>query len=338
MITFSFTGPKPLTLSMIIPESLIQKHFESKMKSDKIELLRDFEEYSKHLPVREHHENIIPLYKQKFYARVEDIEQMAKRIMAKPPVRKTVPYVAAPASSGKSSSILPAFLLSKSMTNGATHYFYMAFHNNNHRCFKVLPCTPNEDELIAKNQGAAFIVECVKRLLENKKDLVIHLNKKPPLWQDSVGLLNEFLQDKLGNKAKIWFHLDEHYQMCKRDGSCIETGAAFSRGAMTALASAKNVKVIATYTDRPLSISPMSSSQVCRWPVALPILDINEVMATIPDFNFLSKHRNNIKSRDLERLLASMKFRLAYKIAINPLGMLHIPESFEKVGLIFLTK
>jgi hypothetical protein len=75
----------------------------------------------------------------------------------------------------------------------------------------------------------------------------------------------------------------------------------------------------------------MSSSQVCRWPVALPILDINEVMATIPDFNFLSKHRNNIKSRDLERLLASMKFRLAYKIAINPLGMLHIPESFEKV-------
>jgi hypothetical protein len=102
---------------------------------------------------------------------------------------------------------------------------------------------------------------------------------------------------------------------------------------MTALADSNNVYAIATYVDRPLSVSPQGSSEVCRWPVALPVLDVNQVMSNIPAFE--NKHKNNIKDKILRRLMASLKFRLGFKISNNPIGILHFPES-NKAGKAFL--
>eukprot|EP00600_Ochromonadales_sp_CCMP1393_P001207 CAMPEP_0174979394 /NCGR_PEP_ID=MMETSP0004_2-20121128/14748_1 /TAXON_ID=420556 /ORGANISM="Ochromonas sp., Strain CCMP1393" /LENGTH=54 /DNA_ID=CAMNT_0016230899 /DNA_START=54 /DNA_END=215 /DNA_ORIENTATION=+ len=40
--------------------------------------------------------------------------------------RKKVRYLSAPTASGKTSSVLPAFLESASMEDGGTHYLYIA--------------------------------------------------------------------------------------------------------------------------------------------------------------------------------------------------------------------
>jgi len=78
---------------------------------------------------------------------------------------------------------------------------------------------------------------------------------------------------------------------------------------MAALASAKGVTVIATYTERPL-LPAVGSSEVCRVPITLPPIDVNQVMAVVPeltidasDFGYTAR-----------RLLASLKCRLGFKL------------------------
>jgi hypothetical protein len=78
-------------------------------------------------------------------------------------------YAAAPACSGKTSSILSAFLQSNGISNGATHYIYMAFFNNEGRSFKVYPPIPSSQPYIAEMQGAAFMLRCVQHLLEKSR-------------------------------------------------------------------------------------------------------------------------------------------------------------------------
>jgi hypothetical protein len=48
----------------------------------------------------------------------------------------------------------------------------------------------------------------------------------------------------------------------------------------------------------------MGDSDVCRWPVSIPALDVNQVMTKMPAFE--NKHIDNIAtSKILQRLLAS---------------------------------
>merc|ERR1712000_511026 len=96
--------------------------------------------------------------------------------------RDRVKYVVAPARSGKSASFLPAFLKTTKNPEGFTHYFYLAFNNNAGNYYVPSPCDFSND-MIAERQGGAFIVECVKQLLESP----IYFDK--PDDSDSSGLL-----------------------------------------------------------------------------------------------------------------------------------------------------
>jgi hypothetical protein len=90
-------------------------------------------------------------------------------------------------------SVLPAFLKSKK----STHYLYLAFDNNNNngRYFKVNPnvITSCEDtaELL---QGAAFTIECVKKMLDHPNEEVydtIKLQDPPPFSPEKCKRLCE---------------------------------------------------------------------------------------------------------------------------------------------------
>jgi hypothetical protein len=61
--------------------------------------------------------------------------------------------------------------------------------------------------------------------------------------------------------------------MCERDGAVADQGAALSKGAMSALQQCG--RVVATFIDPLTAISHKASSEVCRFPIPKPILDIN---------------------------------------------------------------
>ena len=112
-----------------------------------------------------------------------------------------------------------------------------------------------------------------------------------------------------------------------------DRGADFSKGAMETLAMATDsnsteteewiipVTVVATYTDKP--DLPTLSTGVCRAPVALPPIDIERVMdlTKVKDekenyyFPFHFAFDKKKLDREGKRLFATLKFKLALKIA-----------------------
>jgi hypothetical protein len=312
--------------------SRIEEYFDGHMKNINVPLFKDFDSYSKSLPVRFYYPGskipeYVPLFKVEYCAQQEDLTEMVDAIMDPGPERESVKYVSAPTRSGKTSSVLPAFLRSTSMVNGGTHYIYLAFHNNNNRSFESSPYAPSSDEKIAERQGAAFMVECVRTLLEHPDDInryAIKVEESPELKVEGYSvIIGTYLTEKLGGNLNIFFHLDEHARMCSREEG---DGAAFSRGAMTALACAAGVTVIATYIERP-SLPTEKSSQVCRNPIPLPSIDITQVMSIVPE---LTIDASNF-SKDEQRLLASLKVRLGFKFReMDLMSILYHRGSLEK--------
>jgi hypothetical protein len=301
--------------SDLVPRFKLEEHFNKMNRKDDVALLKSFDSYLKSMPVRRYDTtgDYIRLCELEYLVRPNELKQMVQQIIKKPSIhiRAAVKYISAPTASGKTCSVLAAFLEATKMIDGPpppTHYLYIAFANNNRRNFQVSD-VPNLNLIKAEQQGAAFMVECVKVLLEKPdkvEDYILALNQNPPSVGDSKDTLNKYLLQTLGSDCNIWFHVDEHAKMCKRDGESIESGARFSKGAMELLANCKNATVIATYTERPLSINPESSSMTCRLPVAIPSIDINKIMEIVPELSFNS---TGFKPEQ-KRLLASFKFRL----------------------------
>jgi len=249
--------------------------------------------------------------------------------------RKEVRYISAPTRSGKTASVLPAFLQSTSMVGRSTYYFYLAFDNNNKRNFKCQPYIPSADPLVALKQGAAFMVECVKALFEHPdvfERYTIKLVESPTLEvEDCSAIIGNYLTDMLGENSRICFHLDEHSKMCDRQ-DLVGKGADFSRGAMSALASVNGLKVIATYIERP-SIHVDGSSGVCRVPVALPTIDVNKAMAVVPELTMDSSKFNF----DQKRMFATLKFRLGFQLReLGFIPVLHFRGSKVKAEAFLL--
>lgn len=96
---------------------------------------------------------------------------MAAKILYQKDDRGYIQYIPAPAKSGKTSSVLPAFLESTGIENGGTHYLYIAFSNNNKRSISCESGDISNSKLKAEKQGASFMVECIKILLEQPDDL-----------------------------------------------------------------------------------------------------------------------------------------------------------------------
>ena len=284
------------------------------------------------------------LYKLPYWIKLNDLDFVVDKLEKTPldsfqGARDLVRYVSVPSGYGKTSLILPAFLRSAEREDGFTHYIYIAFHNNDSRSF-VSDNDLYKNELLAEFQGAAFIVECVKNILADqeikgkKSTIKIDMDEESLRKYDSQKEIDEILS-KLSSgerQAKILFHVDEHRKMCTRTNDENDPGASFSKGAMETLAMAKNSFVVATYIDVPDSL-PATSSQVCRYPVGLPPIDIENIMEeyTLKDENGNEYHpfhfpfdRKTLKPEE-KRLWATLKFKLAVKLTTMGMVFVHYP-------------
>jgi len=154
----------------------------------------------------------------------------------------------------------------------------------------------------------------VKNLLERPSDdesYTVHIPENPELFvEEYVEELECYLDEKLGKDHSIWFHVDEHSKMCDRSPDS-KGGAAFSCGAMETLAMIRNAIVLATYIARP-ELPAMPSSGICRFPIALPLLDVNQLLnGFVPQLHFDISGL----STEQKRMLASLKVRLGFKVA-----------------------
>jgi hypothetical protein len=210
---------------------------------------------------------------------------------------------------------------------------YIAFDNNPNRSFGVTPSEPftaQNDSGLLELQGAAFILEVVKRLLmwpdsDNQKYMIERATREDLAGKSCDSLAEElqvFLCDKLGENCKLLIHADEYPKMCgKHDGA-----DSFHRGAMTLLSltdEALDSSTVATHVKLlkaipqlgSVSTADAGSAGVCRLPVACPRLDIDKVMRDVPELCFPSGQWR-VEQR---RLLASLRFRLGLKLtALGP--------------------
>jgi hypothetical protein len=310
------------------------------MQTKDVPLLENFETYLKTLPTRKEKDSYVYLYTHEYLVRPIDLTNMAIRISEpnKASVRSIVKYISSPSASGKTSSVLPAFMEStKFEENGGSYYIYIAFSNNDGRSFKCDPPTPSYNHLMAEKQGAAFIVQCIKNLLERSDDMnayEITLSVTPPTVKVSEDQLNMYLQKKLRKNCSVWFHIDEHQKMCDRSSDS-KGGAYFSRGAMQTLAQVPNARVIATYTDLPREIPVKMSSVVCRIPIPLPLLDVDQLINKLPQLKSIIIIINNNNSNSTtpqfntrqQRLFASLKLRLGIRFRRDVTDILYHRDS-----------
>ena len=151
-------------------EYQLKRTFEKKMKNDAFRLFADFDTYKKWLPVRLIFGDFRKLYELPHYTNEHDLDILVEELEKDPEngASRDVKYFAAPPASGKTCAVLPAFLRSAEKERGFTHYIYIAFHNNHKRSFKARE-KPVNVEALAYNQGAAFIVNCLKKILNDEE-------------------------------------------------------------------------------------------------------------------------------------------------------------------------
>lgn len=225
--------------------------------------------------------------------------------------------------------MLPAFLESTSRTDSyyrySSHYLYLAFANTYNRTFTAIPHNLSSSENYAEEQGAAFMVQCVKNLLERPDDDKSYEVAIPPVHElkDSIEAyveeLQEYLSENLGKECLVWFHIDEHRKICDATPDS-PGGAAFSRGALEVLIMLGPAFVVVTCTVLP-DFPAIGSSGTCRMPIALPPLDVNQVISGSVDE--LLVHSGNLEEKDIP-LYPILKTRLGLLLNEKRLmGILH---------------
>ncbi len=311
----------------------LERRFNDKMRNDSVPLLKDYTTYCAHLPRRKLDGGpVLRLYEHEYLVRSGDLKRMSNAI-DKPleKARSVVHYISAPPASGKTASVLPSFL----ETAKATHYLYLPFHNNNGNWFKAAPYNIEAtDEETGEQQGAAFMTQCVKNLLEGKGYGKVPVIDDAPSIDSMENDLTFYLQQKLGDGYRIWFHIDEHRKMINRDYpndiQRQKVSAAFSRGAMTILAGLNNSRVIVTYVELPTEVPTEESSTCCRHPIALAPLDVDQAMAHVPELRKFNPAC--IDETDEKRLWVTLRFRLAMKIDdLYIPNVLHLRGRTDKV-------
>ena len=335
-------------------------HFDDKMRRKDVPLFATEEAFRRSLPVRrcswagvdktedtteagdvetieftaEPDSEYLRLCEQAFWASDDDVKKMVGQLTRKPIVeRALVKYLAARSNSGKTSSVFAAFL--RGLEEGKfTHLLYIAFDNNEQRSFRVTPSNPfteqdREDRDLLELQGAAFILEVVKRLLmepdsNNQKYRIERATREDLADKSYDSLAKElqvFLCEKLGN-CKLLIHADEYPMMCAEH----YLAESFHRGAMNLLSlldQALDSNTVATHVRLPKAIPQRGSAStgdtgsagVCRFPVACPRLDIDKVMRDVPELCFPSGQWDVAR----RRLYASLRVRLGMKLtALGP--------------------
>ncbi|KAL3907264.1 MAG: hypothetical protein SGILL_008942 [Bacillariaceae sp.] len=141
----------------------------------------------------------------------------------------------------------------------------------------------------------------------------------------AMALLQDFAP---GGRCLV--HIDEHRLMINLHDD--NKKAEFLRGAIQTLAEVPTIVVVATYTRLLTEIDPAGSSNVCRYPVAVPLLDIDAMAKELKDFDM--KLPDHSITTTQSRLLSSARFRLAQKLVGIGLMALHGAGEIDDMDLL----
>lgn len=114
------------------------------------------------------------------------------------------------------------------------------------------------------------------------------------------------------------------------------TGKDFFRGALQLLAKLAGAVVVATYTDLPaLNASSGSSGGVCRYPISMPIFNIEDAMKVVPTLTL--PHTMKVNQTIYLRKLATLKLLLDLKLkGLGLISVLHRPHNKSDTTTKFL--
>jgi len=332
------------------PGDSMRKYFNEVMPLEhkKSALFSSWETYAAWLPVRLYsvkgRDYWLRLHNLKHWASEADVGVMVDQITGdsegRTLDRRVVRYLSAPSGSGKTKSVLPAFYAGRrtqDRPNGFTHYIPIAFANNNNRNFRFCDEELSTRKDIAKAQGAWFMYDCIKTILEEPHSQGPYQFSSDPkrfsnpsncevILKNVGSKLQQLLEDHLGPDFYALIHLDEHRKMCDRE---VRNGAAFSAGAMQAIADMSGVVVVATYTAPPDGLLPERSSGTCRGPVALPPLDPIKLIADVPELKFPDPPGPEA-ALFLRRLWGTLQFRLMFCLQERVNG-LHVRGSDDNL-------
>jgi len=159
---------------------------------------------------------------------------------------------------------------------------------------------------------------CLRKLLDaDQGPKRVEFSDSPPDTKETLTNIANLLGSMLV-KGRILVHLDEHKRMHKN--------ANFRRGAMGLLARVRGVVVVATYTEPPMEINPSASSDVCRFPVPVPLLDIRAVMEKVDQLSFpVDPSKFNATN---QRLWATLLFRLGARVSTK-LNFFHLGDNSD---------
>ena len=296
------------------PNAALTRHFDEVMGHSPAPLFENYETYKSSLPVRKILKRAEPLklVDLPFFARDEDLQVTMKRLeLQSDEPRSVVRYAVSPTCTGKTACICPAFLMSAARSDDDreekkfSHYLYLAFSNNHGRHFFVR----NESDIsktrkLAEIQGAVFIVNCLRKLL-NCEFGPVAIPSEDDIADKTVESIAKECQELLDssiNPGRILVHLDEHRKMN-------EENPHFRRGALSVIGYEDDSRavVVATYVDVPTEVSSEISSGVCRYAVPVPVLDVNSALQyagciVVPPEGL---------DRNQKRFLATLKFRIA---------------------------
>ena len=299
-----------------IPLFRLKNHFNETMQTDNVPLLSSWETYKQMLPLRESNHKTRLIAECPYWARLQEVTDMAVQLETPgDQERIALPYLADSSHSGKTASILVAFLDSCESKRASkfTHYFYLPFSNNRGKHFAYAE-NPNHkgnlSEAVREAQGAYFVFQCVQFLLEQgpltSQQLFVHVpdpSSLPPT-RKTTDKIDAILNKNIpGKDCRILFHVDEHQKMNKDE--------CFRRGALEALARCDRAVCVITYTEIPSEVAAAGSSEVCRRPVIKPLLDMTQVFKHIDALNVLSLLKGNGFER---RAWATLVFKLAWHI------------------------
>lgn len=305
----------------------LEHHFDRVMKDPKVPRFSNLQTYVDSFPVREHTDTWLKLHQLPFWVRDVDLQAMAQALIHKSKQSGVIKYVASPSASGKTSSILHAFLKSTKMQGGFTHYLYIAFTNNENMQFGLLdPHIPIEAGKTcpahAEAMGAQFMMQCVEKLLHHPQEKgpygIAVLPPVLPLKKAKIAF-RQFLKSNFVPPYKILFHVDEHRHM--------SASSDFRRGALAVLDSAQSV-VVATYISPVIGIKD-GSFPLRRDPVVLPTLDMTTLTMAVPELQMPPMPQDTIG----QVMWKIVRLRLAYCLQTMGLQNVHCPARNMRVFL-----
>jgi len=293
------------------------------MMNNQIEMLKTWESYSDSLPVRDiPGSDITPLYKLPFCTERDDLDKQVARLEVPDATsRKSVAYIAAPSTTGKSAVVLVMYLRSLELgaPNHYTHYMYMPFANNGGKChsrvLRGLLQGLDEDEL--EEAGADFMLHCFRVQLKGE----YHEGEwMPPTTRKGLTKtqaefrreVTAFMKKEEKQHTRLLLHVDEH-------GSMAEDFPAFRRGALSVCGENGYVaRIIATYIATP-ALPAAGSSRICRYPIAMLFLSAR---AAFPEVEAALGQNPKLDGKE-KRLLAALWLKLGLAFQDGSLQDLH---------------